>query len=207
MVSLWFRSGDGWQGGSLCFVVHFCLKHIIQTHKVSFMKRQNHLALLFAFCPTGVLPVTAQQTFDKSSMIIEKNDGTDHHVIALEDVRRITFKGGNMNFDYTGSQDSYPASVSMQNVAKCLFWLAEDTGVQTLSTTNGGGATIRISDGKLTVYGLTAGNNHTVNVYNLDGVVVWQLARFDAAQSIDIHSWAPGVYVIKVDRENFKVVK
>lgn len=151
--------------------------------------------LLCLFCGIICVPLHSQNF----SLELKKWDGTGKS-IALDNLRKITFSGTDVVFNYmAGSPDNIPVS----EIRKLMF--SSYTGLNsTLS------ADVHVFPNPSSDY-ITLSNhsdeNITVEVYALSGMHVMSSIVYAGNDKIDVRRLSKGIYIIKVNNIVLKFSK
>ena len=137
------------------------------------------------------VPVFSQQ------MLIEKSN-SENNIINMEDFRRITFEGSNVNvMQANGSTTTTP----MSEISRVLF--GDFTGIE--STTAGDSQFITYISSDEIAVNSTAGE--VVSIYNINGSLIFQLRLQETNGSISIARLPKGIYLLQVAGKTAKFIK
>lgn len=149
--------------------------------------------LIFNFFLACIFMLSGKETYD---LIITTQDNKETR-IGLKEKPVITFSGSDMVISSQSTDLSFP----VDNI-KDLTYSNEEAGIDDVYEDSG----IFIYND--TIYIMNTGNPAHIGIYGLDGKKMDTPIKNDGTHSvIDLTMYAPGIYIIKVNNNSFKILK
>lgn len=151
------------------------------------------------FC-LGIIMLCFLQVFaDHTIFILEKNSGVSESFI-VDKFPKITFEGGNMIVCIEKRVVTYPL-----NTLKS-YRFENISGLESITVDKDKKAPFRF-DGEA-IYFPAMEQDCKVHIFRIDGVLMTS-CRIDSStqQEINCRNWMPGIYIVSLNGEVFKIAK
>lgn len=159
------------------------------------MKKFLLLLLVAVVC---AIAVKAQ-----SNLYVYMNDGDSEQTLALADIDKITFEGGNLVIT---PKQGVQIIVSLAAVKDVRFAPESTTGLMLMQTDVVAGPLVIVQGGIVKVPGWDSSRRAAVHVYSIGAQLLYSQADWNGAD-IDISSLPKGIYVIKIENQSTKIKK
>lgn len=142
----------------------------------------------------------AEEPTEKELLVVEMKDGTKQN-FDLDERPRVTFGESTVTISTSDFQANFDKSY--EEVKNITFQKGTPTG---LDTTKAANRNFGYKDGVFTAGGIKEGEYE--GVFSIDGMKIDVPTSTDGANiSIDFRQTAPGVYIIRINKQSFKINK